>query len=168
MHWKDWCWSSNTLATWCKEPTHWKDPDAGKIWGQEEKGMTEDEMVHGISNSMDMTLSKLQEMVKEGGLACCNPCGRKESDTTLQLNDKQLLIFIYTAPCVKYNWRWLQVSLVAQIVKNLHEMPETRVQSLTWEYLLQKETATHFSILAWKMPWTEEPEGYSAWGHKKS
>ena len=43
---KDWCWSwsSNTLA-WCKEPTHWKDPDAGKDWGQEEKWATEDEMV---------------------------------------------------------------------------------------------------------------------------
>ena len=47
IHWKDWCWSwsSNTLATWCKELTHWKDPDAGKDWRQEEKGMTEDEMV---------------------------------------------------------------------------------------------------------------------------
>ena len=42
MHWKDWCWSwsSNTLATWCKELTHWKDPDAGKDWRQEEKGTT--------------------------------------------------------------------------------------------------------------------------------
>ena len=42
-----WCWSrsSNTLATWCEEPTHLKSSDAGKGWGQEEKGMTEDEMV---------------------------------------------------------------------------------------------------------------------------
>jgi len=45
IHWKIWCWSSNTLATWCKEPTHWKDPDAGKDWGQMEKWVTEDEMV---------------------------------------------------------------------------------------------------------------------------
>ena len=47
VHWKDWCWSwnSNTLATWCEELTHRKDPDAGKDWGQEEKGTTEDEMV---------------------------------------------------------------------------------------------------------------------------
>jgi len=47
IHWKDWCWSwnSNTLATWCKEPTHWKDPDAGKDQRWEEKGVTEDEMV---------------------------------------------------------------------------------------------------------------------------
>ena len=48
IHWKDWCWSwsSNTLAIWCKELTHWKrkDPDAGKDWRQEE-GMTEDRMV---------------------------------------------------------------------------------------------------------------------------
>ena len=42
-----------------------KDPDAGKDWGQEEKGMTEDEMVDGITNSMNVSLSKLQEMVKD-------------------------------------------------------------------------------------------------------
>ena len=40
IHWKDWCWNSNTLATWCEELTHWKDPDAGKDWRQEEKGTT--------------------------------------------------------------------------------------------------------------------------------
>ena len=47
LHWKDWCWSwsSNTLATWWEELTHWKNPGAGKDWRQEEKGMTEDEMV---------------------------------------------------------------------------------------------------------------------------
>ena len=47
IRWKDWCWnwSSNSLATWCEELTHWKTPDAGKDWRQEEKGMTEDGMV---------------------------------------------------------------------------------------------------------------------------
>ena len=47
VHWKDWCWrwNSSILATWYEEPTHWKDPNAGKDWGQEEKGETEDEMV---------------------------------------------------------------------------------------------------------------------------
>ena len=48
-------------------------------------------------------------------------------------------------------------SLVAQTVKRLPTMRETRVQSLGWEDLLEKETATHSSILAWKIPWTEEP-----------
>ena len=47
IHWKDWYWSwnSNILATWCEELTHWKDSVAGKDWRQEEKGITEDEMV---------------------------------------------------------------------------------------------------------------------------
>ena len=42
----------------------------------------------GITNSMDMRLSKLQETVKEGSLACCSPWVRKESDTTEPLNSK--------------------------------------------------------------------------------
>ena len=42
IHWKGWCWSwnSNSLPNWCKELTHWKRPNAGKDWRQEEKGMT--------------------------------------------------------------------------------------------------------------------------------
>ena len=46
-------------------------------------------------------------------------------------------------------------------------MQETWAQSLGWEDPLEKEMATHSSILAWKIPWTEEPEGYSPWGHKR-
>ena len=48
-------------------------------------------------------------------------------------------------------------TLVTQMVKNLPAMQETRVQSLGWEDPLEKGMATHFSILAWKIPWTEEP-----------
>ena len=48
-------------------------------------------------------------------------------------------------------------SLVAQTVKRLPIMQETWVQSLGWEDLLEKEMATHSSILAWKIPWMEEP-----------
>ena len=50
-----------------------------------------------------------------------------------------------------------RVSLVAQMVKNLPAMLETRVQSLGQENPLEKELATHSSILAWRIPWTEEP-----------
>ena len=50
-----------------------------------------------------------------------------------------------------------KTSLVAQMVKHLPKMRETRVQSLGWEDLLQKEMATHSSILAWKTPWIEKP-----------
>ena len=48
-------------------------------------------------------------------------------------------------------------SLVAQTVKNLHSIPKTQVQSLDQEDPLEKGMATHSSILAWRIPWTEEP-----------
>ena len=47
-------------------------------------------------------------------------------------------------------------SLVAQMIKNLAALQETRVESLGWEDLLEKEMATHSSILAWKILWMEE------------
>ena len=50
-----------------------------------------------------------------------------------------------------------KTSLVAQTVKHLPTMQENRVQSLGWEDLLEKEMGTLSSILAWKIPWTEEP-----------
>ena len=55
--------------------------------------------------------------------------------------------------CLTY---MLRTSLVAQMVKNLQE---TQVQSLGWEDPLEKGMATHSSIPAWKIPWTEEPGG---------
>ena len=59
---------------------------------------------------------------------------------------------------------------MAQQVKNLlamQEIQEMRVQSLDWEDPLTKEMATHSSILAWGIPWTEKPGGYSPWDHKR-
>ena len=60
---------------------------------------------------------------------------------------------------------------MAQTVKNQLAMHETWivqwVQSLGWEDPLEKETATHSSILAWKTPWTEEPGGLQSMGSQK-
>ena len=50
-----------------------------------------------------------------------------------------------------------RASLVTQLVKNLPAMQETQVQSLGQEDPLEKEMATHSSILAWEIPWTGEP-----------
>ena len=57
---------------------------------------------------------------------------------------------------------------MAQTVKNLPAMPETQVQSLGQENPLEKGMATHSSILAWRIPWPEEPCGLQPMGHKES
>ena len=59
-------------------------------------------------------------------------------------------------------------SLVAQTVKNLPAMQETRIQSLGWDDLLEKEMVTHSSILAWRIIWTEEPGSLQSMGIAKS
>ena len=56
---------------------------------------------------------------------------------------------------------------MAQMVKNLPAMQETRVQSLGWEDPLEKEMATHSNILAWRIPWTEEPGGLQSIGSQR-
>ena len=79
---------------WPSDAKNWltgKDPDIGKDWGQEEKGTTEDEMVgwhhwlngHGFEQTLGVGDGR-------GGLACCSPWGRKELDTTEQLNWTEL------------------------------------------------------------------------------
>ena len=55
-------------------------------------------------------------------------------------------------------------SLVAQTVKRLSAMQEIQVRSLGWEGPLEKEMATHSNILAWKIPWMEEPGGLQSMG----
>ena len=60
----------------------------------------------------------------------------------------------------KLHW----VSLVARLVKNPLAMQETWVLSLGWEDPLEKGKATHSSILAWRIPWTEEPGGLQPMG----
>ena len=65
---------------------------------------------------------------------------------------------------LQYTW----ASLVAQMVKNLPAMQETWVQFLGWEDPLEEGLATHSSILAWRIPWTEEPGGLQSRGCQES
>ena len=60
-----------------------------------------------------------------------------------------------------------KVSLLAQMVKNLPAMQETWVQSLGQEDPLEKRMATRYSILAWRVPWTEEPGGLQSMGSQR-
>ena len=93
----------------------------------------------GITDSMDMSLSKLQEMAKDREAWCAAVHGVAESQKRLSN-------------------RTTRAFLVVQMVKNLPAMQETWVQSLGGEDPLEKEMETHSSILAWRIPWTEEPD----------
>ena len=84
------CWDfriSRTKAICLHSCDTGKDPDAGRDWGQEENGTTEDEMAgwHHRLDGLEFE-STLGVGDGQGGLACCDSWGRKESDTTEQLN----------------------------------------------------------------------------------
>ena len=85
---------AKTPILWPPHVKRWlsgKDPDAGRDWGQEEKGMTEDEMF-GWHHRLDGRESEWTpgDGDGQGGLACCSSWGRKESDTTERLNWTEL------------------------------------------------------------------------------
>ena len=84
----------------------WKDPDAGKDWGQKEKGMTEDEMVgwhHQLNGHGFGWTTRVGN--EQGSLACCSPLGHKESDTTEQLNNSKF-----------YNERWKELIVLMSLL----------------------------------------------------
>ena len=68
---------------------------------------------------------------------------------------------------IGYPLQYLWASLVAQMVKNLPAMRETWVQSQGWEDPLEEGMATHSIILAWRIPWTEEPGGLQSTGSQR-
>ena len=73
---------------------------------------------------------------------------------------------------LKIFWRARETSQMAQWVKNLpsiclQEMQETQVWSLGWEDPLEEGMATHSNILAWRIPWTEEPGGLQSTGSQR-
>ena len=79
-----WSWNSSTVATWCEELLIRKDLDAGTDWRQEEKGMTEDEMVGWLSGH---EFEQTPGDSGQGRLACYCPWCHKQSDTTEPLNN---------------------------------------------------------------------------------
>ena len=112
---------AETPILWPPDMKSWligKDPDAGKDWGQEEKGTTEDEMVgwhhwlngHGFGWTPGVGDG-------QGGLACCSSWGYKESDMTERLNWTELKVSVEAGACDKLEelcicklhwWHWIE------------------------------------------------------------
>ena len=128
------------------------------------------------------------------GLCCCGPCrpgtlplrGREKQGTVIQSVDLLCTSFpgaggrgradtsfghterAFPSEMTDSAPQGPQASVVAQTVKNLPETWKTRVRSLGWEDPLEKGMATHSSILAWRIPWTEETGGLQSMGLQRA
>ena len=136
---------AETPVLWPPHAKSWligKDSDAGRDWGQEEKGMTEDEMAgwHYGLNGRESEWTP-GDGDGQGGLACCSSWGRKESDTTERLNWTELKIFIFyvSGKCLIFSLAalflfstsiWMSYFIISSLKLVLNLFPELQISNI--------------------------------------
>ena len=152
IHWKDWCWNwnFNTLAIWCKELTHWK-----RLWCWERLKAGEEGDDRGWCGWM---ASLTQWACVWAGSRSWWWTGKTG---VLQSIGLQRVRHDWVTELKRLLW-WLSSKIIHL------QMQERQVWFLGWEDALEKEMATHSSILAWKISWICSLVGNSPWGCKES
>ena len=158
-HWKDWCWSwnSNTLATWCKEPTLLKRPLCRERLKAGGEGMTEDKMVGWHHWQHGHEFDQAQGVgFGQGSLVGCSPWGRRSSDTLSVWAD------------------WVTECLVLLIAKSwiYTSVFSERIQKIT-RFLLYSHSSVGVKESEWSLfiyPWKDHPgetvQGFLLWKGK--
>ena len=106
IHWKDWCWSrsSNTLATWREEPTHWKRPWCWERWRAGREEVTEDEMVGWYHQHNRQESEQTQgDGEGQGNLACCRS----------EVTKSQTQLSYWTRPKMKWHYVFLLMKSIS-------------------------------------------------------
>ena len=157
VHWKDWCWSwnSNTLATWCQELTHWKRP---WFWERLRAGG------EGDDRGWDGWMASLTRWTWVW--VNCRSWWWTGRPGVLRFMGSQRVRHDWATEV--RHWKMDAQACPSGSDGNRDAMQETQVQSLGWEDPLEKEMATHFSIPAWRIPWTEEPGGLQFMGSPRA
>ena len=112
----------------------------------------------------DLHVSVQEPWQRHGSAVACCRFGGTECSSVCMGTLKEVSIIFITFTIVWTQVNNMGASLVAQRLKHLPAMQETWVQSLGQEDPLEKEMATHSSILTWRIPWTEEPDRLQSTG----
>ena len=143
---------AETPVLWTPHAKSWligKDSDAGRDWGQEEKGTTEDEMAewhHWLDGHESGWTPGVDD--GQGGLGCCVSWGHKESDTTERLNWTELNWYLYSflyGFCVSITGFWFMVTMVFISDCIIFKIISFKSPNHLWYFVLSSLLLIHFS-----------------------